>query len=312
MLAYIVRRILYVFPVVVGVTLITFVLFNLVGGDPVLQKLGKHGSVEEAKILRHEMGLDLPLVEQYFFFLKQCITFDFGRSWSTQQTIGSMISAGIGPSLSLAIPAFATSVLLSILIALVLAFFRNSFIDKALVVTCLAGISVSLLVYIIAFQYILSYKMGMFPISGYEAGWTERWPYLLLPGIIWIVTSLGNDVLLYRTIVLDEIYQDYVRTARAKGLAEKFVLFKHVLKNAMIPIITNVVLEIPFLYTGSLLLENFFGIPGLGGMTVQALTSSDFPVIKAMTYVGSLLYVLFNLVSDLCYAFVDPRIKLGA
>jgi peptide/nickel transport system permease protein len=310
MLAYIVRRTLYVIPVVIGVTLITFILFNIVGGNPVYQKLGKHGSEAEVKILTHEMGLDLPLPQQYLFYLQQCLTFDFGRSWSTNQKIGSMVSAGIGPSLSLAVPAFATSVLLSIVIALALAFFRNSFIDRALVVTSLAGISVSLLVYIIAFQYFFSYKLGMFPISGYESGWTERWQYLLLPGIIWIITSLGNDVLLYRTIMLDEIYQDYVRTARSKGLTEKIVLFKHVLKNALIPIITNVVLEIPFLYTGSLLLENFFGIPGLGGMTVQALANSDFPVIKAMTYVGSLLYVLFNLLSDLSYAFVDPRIDL--
>jgi peptide/nickel transport system permease protein len=310
MFAYIVRRTLYVIPVVLGVTLITFILFNIVGGNPVYQKLGKHGSENEVKILTHEMGLDLPLPQQYVFYLKQCLTFDFGRSWSTNQKIGSMVSAGIGPSLSLAVPAFASSVLLSIIIALGLAFFRNSFIDRALVVSCLAGISVSLLVYIIAFQYFFSYKLGMFPISGYEAGWTDRWQYLLLPGIIWIITSLGNDVLLYRTVMLDEIFQDYVRTARSKGLTEKMVLFKHVLKNALIPIITNVVLEIPFLYTGSLLLENFFGIPGLGGMTVQALANSDFPVIKAMTYVGSLLYVLFNLLSDLSYAFVDPRIDL--
>jgi peptide/nickel transport system permease protein len=310
MLAYVVRRTLYVIPVVLGVTLITFILFNIVGGNPVYQKLGKHGSEAEIKILTHEMGLDLPLTQQYVFYLKQCITFDFGRSWSTNQKISSMISAGIGPSLSLAIPAFAASVLLSIAIALGLAFFRNSIIDRLMVITSLAGISISLLVYIIFFQYFLSYKLGMFPISGYDTSWSGRWEYLLLPGIIWIITSLGNEVLLYRTIILDEIFQDYVRTARAKGLTEKMVLFKHVLKNAMIPIITNVVLEIPFLYTGSLLLENFFGIPGLGGMTVQALANSDFPVIKTMTYVGSLLYVLFNLISDLSYALVDPRIEL--
>jgi peptide/nickel transport system permease protein len=299
-----------VIPVVIGVTLITFILFNIVGGNPVYQKLGKHGTAEDVKLFTHELGLDLPLHQQYFFYLKQCMTFDFGRSWSTNQQITTMITDGIGPSLSLAIPAFAASVLLSIFIALSLAFFRNSFIDRALVISCLAGISISLLVYIIAFQYIFSYKMGLFPISGYDPSWAGRWQYLLLPGIIWVITSLGNDVLLYRTIMLDEIFQDYVRTARSKGLPEKFVLFKHILKNAMIPIITNVVLEIPFLYTGSLLLENFFGIPGLGGMTVQALSNSDFPVIKTMTYVGSLLYVLFNLISDLAYAFVDPRIDL--
>jgi peptide/nickel transport system permease protein len=199
---------------------------------------------------------------------------------------------------------------MAVFIALMLMFFRQTFWDRTTVVICLAGISISLLVYIIFFQYVFSYKWGLFPISGYESGWTERWHYLLLPSIIWVLTSLGNDVLLYRTIMLDEIYQDYVRTARAKGLGERVVLFKHVLKNAMIPIITNIVLEIPLLYTGSLLLENFFGIPGLGGMTVQALTSSDFPVIKAITYVGSIVFVVFNLAADLCYALVDPRIRL--
>ena len=310
MLAYVIRRILYVIPVVLGVTLITFVLFNVVGGNPVYQKLGKHASPEEIKILTHEMGLDLTLPQQYFFYLKQCLTFNFGRSWSTNQQISSMIGAGLGPSLSLAVPAFTISVLLSVFISLGLAFFRNSLIDRFTVIMSLAGISISLLVYIIFFQYALSYKLGIFPISGYEQSWSGRWQYLVLPGIIWVITSVGNEVLLYRTIMLDEIFQDYVRTARAKGLSEKIVLYKHVLKNAMIPIITNVVLEIPFLYTGSLLLENFFGIPGLGGMTVQALANSDFPVIKTMTYVGSLLYVFFNLVSDLSYALVDPRIDL--
>jgi len=310
MLSYIIRRVLYVIPVLFGVTLITFVLFNLVGGNPVYQKLGKHGSEAEVRILSHEMGLDLPLAQQYLFFLKQCVTFDFGRSWSTNQQIGEMISNGIGPSLSLTVPAFVTSVLLSIVVSLALMFFRNTAIDRGIVVICLAGISISMLVYIIFFQYFLSYKAGIFPISGYDSGLVSRWRYLLLPGIIWIIVSLGADVLLYRTVMLDEVFQDYVRTARAKGLSEKFVLFKHVLKNAMIPIITNVVLEIPFLYTGSLLLENFFGIPGLGGMTVQALNNSDFPVIKAMTYIGSILYVGFNLISDICYAWVDPRVKL--
>jgi peptide/nickel transport system permease protein len=167
-----------------------------------------------------------------------------------------------------------------------------------------------MLAYIIFFQYFLSYKMGMFPISGYDAGFDSRWQYLVLPIVIWVIVSIGSEVLLYRTVIVDEIFNDYVRTARAKGLTEKVVLFKHVLKNAMIPIITNIVLEIPFLYTGSLLLENFFGIPGLGGMTVQALNNADFPVIKAMTYIGSVLYVVFNLLSDVAYAVVDPRIKL--
>ncbi|MCC6276796.1 MAG: ABC transporter permease [Oligoflexia bacterium] len=310
MLTYIARRILYVIPILFGVTLITFVLFNLVGGNPVYQKLGKHGSEAEIQLLSKELGLDRPLHEQYLFFLKQCVTLDFGRSWSSNQKITDMLSNGIGASLSLTVPAFTISVLLSILIALGAAFFRGTIIDRGLVVFCLAGMSISMLVYIIFFQYMFSFRLGVFPITGYDPSLAGRWTYLILPMIIWIVVSLGSDILLYRTIMLDEIFQDYVRTARAKGLSEKVVMLKHVLKNAMIPIITNIVLEIPFLYTGSLLLEAFFGIPGLGGMTVQALYNSDFPVIKAMTFIGSMLYVFFNLVSDVAYAIVDPRIKL--
>jgi peptide/nickel transport system permease protein len=311
MLTYVIRRILYTIPITIGVTLITFILFNLVGGNPVLQKMGKHGSEREIKIMEHEMGLDLPPAQQYVFYLKQCVTLDFGRSWNTQQKITDMFTEGVGPSTSLAVPAFAISVVLSILIALLLMFFRNSVIDKIMVVGCLAGISISILVYTIFSQYFFAYNYGWFPISGYDSSWTGRWSFLLLPGIIWIVTQLGSDVLLYRTVMLDEVFQDYVRTARAKGLKEKTVLLKHVLKNAMIPIITNVVLEIPFLFLGSLVLEGFFAIPGLGNMLVQAILASDFPVIKAMTFYGTLLYILFNLISDLLYAWADPRVKMG-
>jgi peptide/nickel transport system permease protein len=310
MFAYLLRRIIYIIPIIFGVTLITFVLFNVVGGNPVYQKLGKHGSEAEIKIMTHELGLDRPLFQQYLFYLKQCVTFDFGRSWSTNQKISEMVDHGIGATLSLTIPAFTISVIMAVLIAIIATFLRNTVFDKILVVICLAGLSISILAYIIFFQYYFSFKLGMFPISGYDTSWSGRWEYLILPMIIWIIISIGNEILLYRTVILDEVFQDYVRTARAKGLSEKYVMLKHVLKNAMIPIITNVVMEIPFLYTGSLLLENFFGIPGLGGMTVQAIQNSDFPVIKAMTYIGSIIYVVFNLVSDVAYAVVDPRIKL--
>lgn len=310
MFAYIVRRVLYVIPVVLGVTLVTFILFNVVGGDPVYLKMGKHGSQKEIEILRKDMGLDRPLPEQYLFYLKQCFTFDFGRSWASNQKISTMIANGVGPSLSLSIPAFTITVVLAILVSILTAFFRNTVYDRGLQVLCLAGISISSLVYIIAGQYFFSYQLGLFPISGYDASWYGRWQYVQLPIIIWLLVSIGGEVLLYRTAILDEVYQDYVRTARAKGLSEKVVLLKHVLKNSMVPIITNIVIEIPLLFTGALLLESFFGIPGLGGMTVQGILNSDFPVVKTMTFLGSVLYVLFNLISDICYALVDPRIKL--
>ncbi len=310
MILYILKRIVSIVPVVFGVTLITFLLFNVVGGDPVYQRMGKHGSENEIVILRHEMGLDRSLPQQYLFYLKQCGTLDFGRSWATNQKISDMIDNGIGASLSLSIPAFSITVFISILISILAAFYRNTSFDRFLQVACLAGISISSLVYIIAGQYFLSYLGGWFPISGYDPSWDGRWQYLILPIIIWLLVSVGNEVLLYRTAILDEIFQDYVRTARAKGLSEKLVLLKHVLKNSLVPIITSVIIEIPFLFTGALLLEAFFSIPGLGGMVVQAISNSDFPVIKAMTFISSILYVLFNLISDICYALVDPRIKL--
>ncbi len=170
--------------------------------------------------------------------------------------------------------------------------------------------SISSLAYILFGQWFFAYKLGWFEISGYESGFPNFIPYVLLPTFIWIILSIGPEVRFYRTVILDEIYQDYVRTARAKGLTEFTILFKHILKNAMIPIITSVVIEIPFLILGALLLENFFSIPGLGGMTLNAINSSDFPVIKAMTVLSSVGYVIFSLISDVLYTLVDPRIRL--
>ena len=166
------------------------------------------------------------------------------------------------------------------------------------------------LAYILFGQYWFAYKWGMFPISGFQPGFPEMISYIALPVIITVVLSIGGELRFYRTVMLDEIHQDYIRTARSKGLSERVVMFKHVLKNAMIPIITNVVIEIPFLVTGSILLENFFGIPGLGNQIVEAINTSDFPVIKAQTIIFSLLYCVFNLLTDILYSLVDPRVSL--
>lgn len=310
MAGYLLRRSLSVIPIVFGVTIVTFFLFNVLSQDPVIVKMGKYGSQAEMDTLRHEMGLDRPLFQQYLFYLKQCITFDFGRSWTTNQKISQMFLDGIGPSLSLSLPAFSFSILLSLLIAIFLAAYRDRVVDKVVMVTCLAVMSVSVLIYIIFFQYFFAFKLGWFPISGFEMSWLTRWKYIALPAIIWIFTSLGAEILLYRTAIFDEYYSDYVRTARAKGLNEFYILRTHVLKNSLIPIVTVIVSQIPFLYTGSLLLEAFFQIPGLGGMTVQALYNSDFPVIKAMTFWGSLVYIFCNFISDFAYTILDPRIKL--
>jgi peptide/nickel transport system permease protein len=212
---------------------------------------------------------------------------------------------GVVPSLVLAVPIFFIEAVVAISIALFAAYYQNTWLDRTLVVLCVVGMSISYLVYILVGQYVFAYKLQWFPIWGYGSI-----KYLFLPVIIGLVSGLGGEVRFYRTVMLDEMYQDYVRTAFSKGCGEKIVLFKHVLKNAMIPVITHTVITIPFLYTGNLLLETFFGIPGVGYLAVESLNSNDIPVIKATVMVGSIVYVFASLISDICYAWADPRIKL--
>jgi peptide/nickel transport system permease protein len=310
MTRYILRRLLYTIPVILGVSLIIFVLFNLVSGDPTALLLGKNATAKQMIELREQLGLNKSLWAQYFDVVKSAFTFDFGRSWQSKQEIMHMIKMGAYPSLVLSIPAFTISTILSILISLVVAYYRGKGIDLFIRVMCIAGMSISSLVYILVFQWYFAYHLGWFEISGFEEGFPNFIPYIALPAIIWIVLSLGPDVRFFRTVILDEIYQDYVRTARAKGLGEKTILLKHVLRNAMIPIITYVVIQLPFLILGALLLESFFGIPGLGGLTLNALNSSDFPVVKAMAILSSVAYILFGLLTDVLYTVADPRVKL--
>lgn len=246
-----------------------------------------------------------PFDSQLLFYFKQLARLDFGVSSSLNQPVSRLLRAGIVPSLLLTTPIFFAELLIAICLALVCAFFRDTILDRAIVVIAVALMSVNYLVWIVAGQYVLGYKWGWFPVWGFES-----WRYLLLPVIIGTFSGLGTSVRFYRTIMLDEMYKDYVRTAFAKGVSRTGVLFKHVLKNAMIPIATNVIVAIPFLYTGSLLLESFFGIPGLGYLGVNAINSSDVDVVRALVLIGSLLFVAANLVTDLCYAWLDPRVKL--
>lgn len=310
MAAYILRRLLYAIPIILGTTLVLFVIFNVVPGDPALQLAGKHPSPEVLASIRAELGLDKSLPQQYLTLLKQLVTFDFGRSYATKQRIMDMLWEGAGPSLSLAAPAYFLATITSILIGMFVAFYRGTLVDRGIVALCVAGQSVSVLVYILTGQYFLSYRAGLFPISGYDPSWDGRWAYLILPGIIFIILSLAPSIRFYRTIILDEVYQDYVRTARAKGLGERNVMLKHVLKNAMIPIITDLVINIPFLILGALLLEGFFGIPGLGDLIVRAIRDTDRPVLVAITVLGTVTFVVFNIISDILYAIVDPRVQL--
>lgn len=310
MFVYVVRKLLNAIPTIFGVALIVFVLFNLVGGDPTLQMVGKHATAERIAELRHEYGFDQPLYVQFFNYLKQIVTFDYGRSYSTRQNISDMIVRGIGPSLTLTLPAFLLTTIIAISLSLLVVYFRGRWVDRLTVVLCVFGQSVPSLAYILFFQYFFAYKMGWFPISGFEPEWPDRFQYVALPVIIWVLLSLGLEVRYYRTALLEETTQDYVRTARAKGLTEKRVFFKHVLKNGMVPIITNLIIEIPLLILGAFLLEGFFGIPGIGGITIEAIHNSDFPVLKAMTTLVAILYIFGNILTDIAYTLVDPRVVL--
>lgn len=307
---YIIRRAFYSIPIILGVCLIIFLLFNFLSGDPTQILLGKHATAEQMAEMRAQLGLDRPFIVQYFDLVKQVFTFDFGTSWSTKQDIFEMIKQGVGPSLSVSVPAFILSFVVSISLALVVAFYRGSFIDRFFVVFTVALMSISSLAYILFFQWFFAYKLGWFEISGYEFGFPNFIPYVILPVIIWLILGVGPDIRFYRTVLLDEIYQDYVRTARAKGVSERAIMFKHVLKNAMIQIITYVIIQIPFLILGALLLETFFSIPGLGGLIYNALNNNDFPVLRAMTAIIAFGVIVFNLIVDVLYTVVDPRVRL--
>jgi peptide/nickel transport system permease protein len=312
MTAYIIRRLLYTVPIVFGVLLTTFVLFNVVGGDVTAQLAGKSASAQLQAEIRHEYGWDKPLIwawdSQFVNHFKNAITFNFGKSWHDKELVLDKIKRGAGPSLSLTAPMFIGEIIIAISLALIVAYLRGTWIDTVTVFLCVAGLSLPFLSFILAGQYFLAYKMDIFPIYF----WPDLSPvqYVALPVLIGIVAGLGGGLRFYRTVMLDEMRNDYVRTAFAKGLSTRKVLFKHVLKNAMIPIITQTVLAIPFLFLGSLLLERFFGIPGLGYLMIEAIGSRDFQVINAMTYIWALLFVVFNVITDICYALVDPRISL--
>jgi peptide/nickel transport system permease protein len=242
---------------------------------------------------------------QLLFTLRQLARLEFGTSHETNERVGQMIRRGILPSLALTVPMFFIELALSISLALVCAFFRDSAIDRFFVVLGVVLMSVNYLVWIVLGQFVLGYLARLFPIWGFES-----WRYIALPCLIGVASGLGANIRFYRTVMLDEMYRDYVRTAFAKGVGRAGVLFRHVLKNAMIPILTSVVMAIPFLYTGSLLLETFFGIPGLGRMGINGINGADFDVIKALVFVGAMIYVVANLVTDICYALVDPRVRL--
>ena len=311
MIAYILRRLWQMLPTLLGVILLIFILFNWVGGDPAYILAGKMSNPEQIANIRKQLGIDQPFYVQLWIFIKQICTFDFGSSWSTGESVSHVILTRLGPSLTVLIPLTILETFFAVALALGIAFVRGSLTDRSVMVACTVGMSISILVYIIVFQYWFAYKLGMFPVQGWGNSFTENlFKYSALPILIGLTVSIAPSLRLFRTFVLDEVNQDYVRTARAKGVSERRILWVHVLRNASIPIITYVMSNLPALLIGAFLLERFFSIPGIGREVILAVERSDFPVIKAITIYVAAATMLFNLLTDLLYQAVDPRVQL--
>ena len=311
MLAYITRRIWQMIPTMLGVVLLIFFLFNWVGGDPAYILAGKMANPEQIENIRQQLGVDQPYYVQLWIFIQQIVTFDYGNSWSTGESVSDIILTRLGPSLTIMIPLVILQTVISIILALAVASVRGSSTDRMVMMLCTVAMAISILVYIIIFQYGFAYKLGWFPVQGWSDSFSENlFKYSLLPILIMLVVSIAPTLRLYRSFVLDEVNQDYVRTARAKGASEGRILGVHVLRNASIPIITDVMSSLPALLIGAFLIERFFGIPGIGREVIIAVERSDFPVIKAITVYVAAATMIFNLVADLIYKVVDPRVQL--
>jgi len=311
MTAYIIRRLWQMIPTLLGVILLVFILFNWVGGDPAYVLAGKISSAEQIENIRRQLGVDQPYIVQLGIFIKQVLTGDFGASWSTNEAVSHIMATRLGPSLTVLVPLLIISTLVAIGLALGVAYVRGSLTDRAVMIVCTVGLSISILVYIIVFQYFFAYKLGWFPVQGWgDSFWQNLVVYASLPILIGLVVSIAPDLRLFRTFVLDEINADYVRTARAKGLSENRIMWVHVLRNASIPIITHVMAALPGLLIGAFLIERFFSIPGIGREVILAVERSDFPVIKAITVYVAVATMIFTLLADLMYKAVDPRVQL--
>lgn len=312
MLNYLIRRLLYAIPILVGVSLVTFVLFYATASPEQMARRNlsaKNPTQEQIQDWLVEHGYDKPLSEQFQKHMQELFLFRFGKSDATGEEIWARIRGGVGPSSQIASLVFFSSVLTSVSVALIVAYFRGTYLDRWATFLCVLLMSITALVYIMVGQFMLGKVLKYFPIAGYQTG-LGSWKFILLPTVVGVIMGLGSSVRFNRTIMLEEMNQDYVRTARAKGVGERAILFRHVLKNASIPILTTVVLSIPFLLMGSLLLESFFGIPGLGSLTVDAINSQDFAVVRAMVFLGTVLYIIGAILTDLSYALVDPRVRL--
>jgi peptide/nickel transport system permease protein len=325
MIEYIIRRVFYALPLLLAVNILTFILFFVVNSpdDMARMQLGqKHVTEQAIDNWKRQHGYDLPLLwndaesgidqlKQTIFYQKSIglFLFDFGIS-DSGRNIGHDISQRMWPSLALALPSLVVGLLVNISVALMMVLFRNSYLELGTIVLCVILMSISSLFYIIGGQFFIGKLLKLVPISGYDSGFSAI-KFLILPIIISVISGLGAGARWYRTLFLEEVEKDYVRTARAKGLSEVQVLFRHVLKNAMIPILTGVVVVLPLLFMGSLIMESFFSIPGLGSYTIDAINRQDFAIVRAMVFLGSVLYILGLLMTDISYTWVDPRVRLS-
>jgi len=325
MIQYLIRRLLYALPLLVGVNIITFVLFFVVNSPDNMARMHlgmKHVTPDAIVKWKHERGYDLPLFKndqaegvgqltETIFYQKSVglFLFKFGRA-DNGEDIGADISQRMWPSLAIAAPSLLVGLFVHISLALLLVFFRMTYLEFWGVALSVTLMSVSSMFYIIGGQYMIGKLLQLVPISGYDLG-PNALKFLILPISIGVIGGIGSGVRWYRTLFLEEVEKDYVRTARAKGLSETYVLFTHVLKNAMIPILTGVVVILPSLFMGSLLTESFFSIPGLGSYTIDAISKQDFAIVRAMVFLGSALYILGLLLTDISYTLVDPRVRLS-
>lgn len=324
MLNFLIRRLLYMVPILFGVMVITFLLFNVVNKphEMALRILGPKASAATIENWLHNRGYDKPVFinrepgksafdSQFFHNVKQFATFDLGVSDFTNEPIAGMLKRGAIPSLLITLPAFIVGLALSLGLSLLLVFVRESLIDRWGIVLCVAAMSIPITVYVIFGQWVAANLFSYFPAFGFNIEGFSTVRFIALPVAIMVVSGIGSDTRLYRAIFLEEIKADYIRTAQAKGASPARVLLVHVLKNGMIALITLVVASLPFLIMGTLVVESFFGVPGLGNMMTNAINTSDFALIRADVYIGSILFLFGLLLTDLCYAAVDPRIRLG-
>ena len=311
MAAYLLRRLWQMVPTILGVVLLVFFLFKYFGGDPAEILGGLNATPEQIDAIRQQLGLDRPVWVQLGIYLQSVVTFDWGKSWATNEAVSNLFATRLPATLTVMLPILVLEAIVALPIAMWVAYRRGSVADRTIMIISTVALSISFLVYVIVGQYVFAFQFGWFPVQGWsDSVWTNLVTYAPLPVLLAVTVSLAPYTRLYRTFFLDELGHDYVRTARAKGLTENTVMFKHVLRNALIPILTNIGLALPSVFVGSFLIEVFFSIPGLGREVLLAVNRSDYPVIQAIAVYLAVLTMLINLLVDVMFKVVDPRVVL--